>query len=133
MLLSRFASVGLFNTALSLGVIMLLDRKFGAGPQLANAAGYAVGLSSGFLFSRGFVFRSAAAVTNTAPRYLLTVLLGFALNQLVLLEVRRALTGLPFDHLLAQVCAMASYTVSVFLACRFWVFRAPIDPVVAAA
>jgi putative flippase GtrA len=133
MLLSRFASVGLFNTAISLSVIMLLDRGLGANPQLANAAGYAVGVLSGFLLSRGFVFRSAAARRTTAPKYLLTVLAGFCLNQLVLAQASRVLGGGTLEHLAAQLCAIGSYTISVFIACRFWVFRTPIDPVIAAA
>jgi putative flippase GtrA len=133
MLASRFLSVGLFNTLLSLAIIMGLDRGLGANPQAANAAGYAVGIASGFVLSRRFVFRSAASSRATAPKYILTVLCGFLLNQLVLMQARPLLAGLPFDHLLAQLCAMASYTLSVFTVCRFWVFRTPIDPVIAAA
>ena len=133
MLLSRFASVGLLNTLISLGVIMALDRGLGADPQIANAAGYAVGIASGFLLSRKFVFRSAAGPSATAPKYLLTVLAGFCLNQLVLAEARRVLGAGTLEHLLAQLCAMGSYTVSVFLVCRYWVFRTPIDPVIATA
>ena len=133
MLLSRFASVGLFNTVLSLAVIMGLENGVSVNPQAANAAGYAVGIASGFVLSRRFVFRSRTRSRATAPKYLLTVAAGFGLNQLVLLEARRWLAGLPFDHLLPQLCAMASYTVSVFCACRFWVFRTPVDPVIATA
>ena len=133
MLASRFLTVGLFNTVLSLSVIMGLDRGLGANPQAANAAGYAVGIMSGFVLSRRFVFKSRASSRATAPKYMATVLCGFLLNQLVLMQARAVLAGLPFDHLIAQLCAMASYTVSVFLACRFWVFRTPIDPVIATA
>ena len=39
----------------------------------------------------------------------------------------------PMNHLVAQVCGMASYTLSVFPICRYWVFRAPIDPLIATA
>jgi putative flippase GtrA len=133
LLLSRFVSVGLFNTALSLAVIMGLDRGLHVNPQVANAGGYAVGVASGFVLSRSFVFRSSRGSRDTAPRYFAVVLAGFCLNQLVLLAARQALKGLPFDHLIAQLCAMASYTISVFIACRFWVFRSPIDPVIATA
>ena len=133
MLLSRFASVGLFNTLLSLTIIMTFDRGFGANPQIANAAGYAVGISSGFLLSRKFVFRSAAGSRATAPKYLQTVVAGFCLTQLLRAEARRVLGAGALEHLLAQVCAMGSYTVSVFLVCRYWVFRTPIDPVIATA
>ena len=133
MLLSRYFSVGLFNTALSLAIIMGLDRGLHADPQLANLGGYAVGIMSGFLLSRRFVFKSRSSSRATAPKYLLTVLAGFCLNQLALFEARRLFAALPFDHLIAQLCGMAIYTVSVFLTCRFWVFKAPIDPVIAAA
>ncbi|WP_174300183.1 GtrA family protein [Caulobacter sp. S45] len=133
MLLSRFASVGLLNTLISLSIIMALDRGLRANPQVANAAGYAVGIASGFLLSRRFVFRSAAGSRATAPKYLLTVLAGFCLNQLVLAEAGRLLGAGTLEHLLAQLCAMGSYTVSVFLVCRYWVFRTPIDPVIATA
>ena len=133
MLLSRLASVGLFNTLLSLTIIMALDRGLRVNPQFANAAGYAVGVASGFLLSRKFVFRSAAGSRATAPKYLLTVLAGFCLNQLVLAEARRVLGAGTLEHLAAQLCAMGSYTVSVFLVCRYWVFRVPIDPVIATA
>ena len=133
MLVSRYLSVGLLNTVISLGIIMGLDRGLGADPQLANLAGYAVGIMSGFVLSRRFVFRSGASPRATAPKYLLTVLAGFCLNQLVLFEARRVLAGVPSDHLLAQLCGMASYTVSVFLVCRFWVFKTPFDPVIATA
>ena len=79
------------------------------------------------------VFSSAAAPQATAPKYLLTVLAGLCLNQLVLVEARRVLGAGTLEHLSAQLCAMGSYTVSVFLVCRYWVFRAPIDPVIATA
>ena len=133
MLLSRFGAVGLLNTLLSLSVMMGLEAALGTTPALANAAGYAVGLTSGFLLSRRFVFRSAAASRTTAPRYLLTVLGGFCLNQAVLAEAGARLGAGGWAHLAAQLFAMASYTVSVFLVCRFWVFRAPLDPVIATA
>ena len=132
-LLSRFGAVGLLNTAISLSVITVLDRAFGAAPALANAAGYAVGLMSGFVLSRRFVFRSAAAPRATAPRYLLTVAAGFCLNQIVLAQALNLLGPGALNHLAAQLCAMGSYTVSVFLVCRYWVFRASIDPVIATA
>ena len=125
--------MGLLNTAISLSIIMALEQGLGTAPALANAAGFAVGITSGFVLSRRFVFRSAAGPRATAPRYLLTVSAGFCLNQLVLAQATTLLGGGGVNHLAAQVCGMASYTVSVFLVCRYWVFRAPIDPVIATA
>ena len=132
-LLARFGSVGLLNTAISLSVMMGLEMGFGTLPALANLAGYAVGLMSGFLLSRRFVFRSTGSSRSTVPRYLLTVAGGFCLNQLVLALALDVLGAGALNHAVAQLCAMASYTLSTFFVCRFWVFRTPIDPVVATA
>ncbi len=133
LLLSRFGVVGLLNTALSLSVIMGLEWGLGTAPALANAAGYGVGITSGFVLSRRFVFRSATAARSTAPRYLMAVVGGFCVNQAVLAEMHALLGAGALNHLAAQVCAMGSYTLTVFPVCRYWVFRAPIDPVIATA
>ena len=132
-LLARFGSVGLLNTAISLSVMMGLEMSLGTAPALANLAGYAVGLMSGFLLSRRFVFRSIANPRATIPRYLLTVAGGFCLNQLVLAAALTVLGAGSLQHMAAQLCGMASYTLSTFFICRFWVFRTPIDPVIATA
>lgn len=132
-LLSRYGAVGLLNTGVSLSIIMVLDRAFGASPAMANAAGFAVGIMCNFVLSRRFVFRSSSATRTTAPKYLVAVAAGFCLNQIALAEVRALLGDGTLNHLIAQVCGMASYTLSVFTLCRFWVFRAPIDPVIATA
>ena len=133
LLMTRYGVVGLLNTAISLTVIMSLEWALGTAPALANAAGYGVGLISAFVLSRRYVFKSASGSRTTAPRYLLTVAMGFCLNQLVLAAAGRMLGGGALNHLIAQVCGMVSYTVSVFVVCRYWVFRAPIDPAIATA
>ena len=130
-LLSRFGVVGLLNTATCLAVIMAVEEGLGLNLQLANACGFAVGICVSFVLSRRFVFRSTASARSTVPRYLATVLAGFCLNQLVLAEAHAILGPGALNHLAAQLCGMASYTASVFLACRYWVFRAPVDPVIA--
>jgi putative flippase GtrA len=131
MQLSRFGLVGALNTVVGLTIITGLDLGLHAPPTLANAAGFAAGMLCGFLLNRRFVFRSQARARVTGPKYLLTVASGFALNQAVL---RVALMGLgagATQHFCAQLAGMGVYTVSVFLACRLWVFREP--PVTIAA
>jgi putative flippase GtrA len=121
--LSRYGAAGLVNTAFGYATIEALYRGLGAPPALANAAGFAVGTTTGFVLSRGFVFRSDAPRRETAPRYLLTAAMGFALNQAVLALMLGLLGRAGLGHEIAQLCAMASYTVFVFVTCRLWVFR----------
>jgi len=122
-LVARFGLAGLVNTGIGFTVIASLDVGLHMSPPLANAAGYLVGMGVGFVLNRRFVFKSQSSARATAPRYIATVIAAFVLNQLILRGVGAALGPGTLPHLAAQLTAMAAYTLSVFLACRFWVFR----------
>jgi putative flippase GtrA len=123
-LVSRFGLAGLINTGVGFAVIAGLDVGLHVAPALANAAGYLVGMGIGFVLNRRFVFKSKISARATAPRYIAVVLAAFALNQLILRGVGASLGQGALPHLCAQLCGMAAYTLAVFVACRFWVFRA---------
>jgi putative flippase GtrA len=125
--IARFGLAGLVNTAVGFVVIALLDPVLGLPPPLANAAGYAVGVSVGFVLNRGFVFRSRTGLPASGLRYLIAALGAFVLNQLVLHVAGVALGGGPIRHLAAQLIAMAAYSVALFFLCRLWVFRPAAD------
>jgi putative flippase GtrA len=122
-LLARFGLVGLINTAVGLSIIAALDLGLRVPPALANAAGYLVGICVSFVLSRRFVFRSRAAFRSSGPRYLIVVISGFGLNQLVLRLAGQALGGGEWERLAAQLAGMTTYTVFVFVASRWWVFH----------
>jgi putative flippase GtrA len=122
-LIARFGLVGLANTVLGFGVIAGLDVGLHVAPALANAAGYGVGVLSGFLLNRSFVFRSQGGYRSTGAKYFLMVILAFALNQAVLFAAGRVLGPGSWQHLLAQLCGMGTYTVVTFILCKVWVFR----------
>jgi putative flippase GtrA len=111
------------NTGIGFTVIAALDVGLHLSPPLANAAGYLVGMGVGFILNRRFVFRSETSARATAPRYIVVVLAAFALNQLILRALGASLGAGALPHLTAQLAGMAAYTLSVFLACRLWVFR----------
>jgi len=123
-LVARFGLAGVVNTAIGFAVIAGLDVGLHVSPPLANAAGYLVGMGSGFVLNRWFVFKSHVAARATAPRYIAVVIAAFALNQLILRAVGASVGPGALPHLVAQLAGMAAYTLAVFLACRFWVFRA---------
>jgi len=123
-LIARFGLAGLVNTGIGFAVIAGLDVGLHVSPSLANAAGYLVGMGVGFVLNRRFVFKSQTSARATAPRYIAVVLAAFALNQLILRLAGASLGQGALPHLAAQLCGMAVYTLAVFLACRFWVFRA---------
>lgn len=123
----RFGLAGLANTAIGFAVIVALDPGLGVHPALANAAGYAVGMAVGFVLNRGFVFRSRTGVAASGARYALAAFVAFALNQGVLRAAGLALGAGAIQHIAAQLAAMGSYSVALFLLCRLWVFR-PVAP-----
>jgi putative flippase GtrA len=127
LMIGRFGLAGLANTAVGLTMILLLDPVLGAPPALANAAGYAVGLSVGFLLNRGFVFRSRAGMAASGVRYALAALAAFALNQGALRVAGLVLGGGAVQHVAAQLAAMATWTLTLFTLCRLWVFRPAFD------
>lgn len=119
----RFGLVGVANTTLGLGITSALDLGLHISPQIANAIGYAAGMALSYAMSRAFVFRRAAGAELTAPKFVGALAVAFAVNQLVLLIMGRALGPSQLMHFAAQVLAMASYTVVNFVLCRLWVFR----------
>jgi putative flippase GtrA len=122
-LIARFGLAGLINTGIGFAVIAGLDVGLHVSPALANAAGYLVGMGVGFVLNRRFVFKSQTSARATAPRYIAVVLAAFALNQLILRLAGASLGPGALPHLSAQLAGMVVYTLAVFLACRFWVFR----------
>jgi putative flippase GtrA len=121
-LLARFGLAGLANTAVGFAVIAGLDLGLHVQPQLANAAGYVVGIGMGFALNRKFVFGSTGKARGEFARYLVVVAVAFLANQAVLLVAHAVLGDGKLDHLLAQFSGMATYTVLTFVLSRYFVF-----------
>jgi putative flippase GtrA len=123
--IARFGLAGLLNGAASFTVIGILDLGLHVAPELANAAGYMIGVLISYTLSKSFVFRSTERPAATGPRYALVVLAAFLLNQAVLRLALMVLGTGATQHAIAQLCGMSTYTVFSFLACQLWVFRRP--------
>lgn len=117
--LITFALVGVVNTVLCLAVIWGAGR-LGAGPYVANAIGYAVGLTNSFVLNRTFTFRQAPARPGMPFRFLI----AFAVAYVVNLGVLTVGLGIDPDHaFLWQLPAMVAYTLTFFALSKWFVFR----------
>jgi putative flippase GtrA len=123
-LLARYGAAGLVNTGVGFAVVILLDPVLGVAPALANAAGYAVGMAVGFVLNRFYVFRRGGPLPEVGARYAIVVAAAFTLNQGVLWQAGRVLGGGSMQHLAAQLAAIATYSIALFVLCQIWVFRA---------
>jgi len=119
----RFAIVGVANTAVGFGVIMILQFGLRAPPHLANAGGYAVGFILSFTLNRRFTFADQGRLGPAAGRFSLAALVAFAVNQTVLALATRWFGHAGPAPVLAQAAAAVSYTLTLFILCRLWVFR----------
>ena len=120
---ARFALVGVANTAVGFGVIMVLQFGLRAPPHLANAGGYAVGFVLSFTLNRRFTFADQGRLGPTAARFAIAALASFALNQAMLSLATRWLGHDGPAPVLAQAAAAVTYTLALFILCRLWVFR----------
>lgn len=118
---SRFGTVGLLNTFLTLAVIYALKLFAGAGDVAANALGYAVGMTVGFALNRSWTFSHQGSRASASVRYLATVAISYAMNLLVVMVAIRAF---GVNGYVAQLLGIAPYTITSFLLCKYWVFRA---------
>lgn len=119
---TKFCAVGLANTLIGYGTILLASFVLGLNAYAANVCGYAVGLLVSFLLNRRFTFESRQAALPALAKFLLAFLPSYGLNLVVLYII---LQHLQFPEALAQALAIGTYTVTFFVLCCVFVFRAP--------
>jgi putative flippase GtrA len=118
--LGRFLGVGVANTLIGLGVIYACKRLLGFGDVLANASGYAVGLTIGFMLNRHWTFGHTGNVRVAALRFLAVFGVAYSVNLLcVLLAIRAA----GIDDYVSQAIGILPYTAIFYLGSRLYAFR----------
>ncbi len=119
--LLKFLLVGLANTGVGLLCIWGAMWFLQLNEVVANFFGYAIGLVFSFTLNRFWTFTHSEAVSRSFPRWLVAATLAYVVNLAIVLVVLR-LTEI--DPYLAQPLGIGPYTAIMFLACRFYVFRA---------
>ena len=119
----RFGLVGLVNTAVGYAVV-LAALAAGFGDVASNALGYAVGMLFAFVLNRNWAFAAGQSTPSASrPRQLALYSAAFAVCYGINLVVLWALRiGGAIPSPIAQLAAMATYTVCFFFLCRGVVF-----------
>lgn len=115
----RYLGVGLVNTVMGYGVILLLQLGWGVHPVLANASGYGIGMAVSYVLNRRYTFRSRRNHSASMPIFVAATLLCYLLN-LICLQFTLGIMHWPAA--IAQAAAVLAYTVSFYFANRYWVF-----------
>jgi putative flippase GtrA len=116
---SRYIIAGVVNTATGYGIFWALLKSTSLGPEIANSIGYAIALGVAFILNRVFVFEGARIFAAAATRFVIAFAIAFLLNQAVLFILFRLLSVRPE---IAQIFAMATYTVTFYLLNKHFVF-----------
>ena len=81
----RFCAVGVLNPLVGLPSFFALMRFGGVQYVVANAVGYAVGITISFLLNRSWTFYHKGPLLRSAARWTLVVAIAYAANAFVLI------------------------------------------------
>ena len=118
--LLRYLVVGVLNTLLGFGLVLLLQEAMGFSPFTANVAGYAAGLVCSYFLNRRFTFKSQRRHRDALPSFAAAAAVSFGVN-LGVLAVSLKLLHLP--PVFAQTLAAVSFTGCFYVLSRLFVFR----------
>lgn len=116
----KYILSGLINTAVGYSVFWVLLKHFDLSAEYANAAGYGSALVVAFALNKIFVFNQSTFTHSMIPRFIFAFTASFLINQIILIITHRAI-GLPVE--IAQVIAMATYTIIFYLLNKRFVFN----------
>jgi putative flippase GtrA len=99
------------------GIIFFFD----ANPLIANAIGYSIGLIVSFSLNRFWTFKDTQDVVKVFPSYFLVAAIAYLVNLCAVLLGTYHLGIGPYS---VQFFGVSTYTVTMFLGCRYFVFKA---------
>ena len=120
--LGRFLTVGMVNMLVGLLVIYACKWFFQAGDVMANATGYAVGLCTSFALNSRWTFGYRGPQLQAMVKFLAVAGVAYAMN---LATVLLAIHWAGVNDYLAQALGIPPYTLTTYLASKFFVFRRP--------
>jgi len=115
-----FGTVGIINTALTLGIIYALVEFLGVWYVAGNALGYAAGFINSFVMNKLWTFKSRGPVARESFLFAAVFAACYAVQLGTLLALRKLFA---MDTFLSQVISMAPYTALNFLGNRNITFR----------
>lgn len=117
--LGCFLVVGGASTLLQFLLLVLFHEIFAVPPVMASACAFALSAVANYWLNYHWTFASGAAHLTTAPKFVITALLGLTINTVTF---ALALRLLP-HYFLAQVVAVGVTVVVNFAIHKLWIYR----------
>lgn len=118
-----FGGVGVINTIVGLGIILLLTEVAGVHYMLANFIGYAAGLCLGFWLHKSVTFKATSGQSDTRQQMIRFIAVFVIAYTVQLVFLRFAVGEWGWHNALSQVLACGIYVVLSFGGSRYGVFR----------
>lgn len=115
----KYGLVGVVNTIIGYGIFLICYEWINFSPESANAIGYAFGLCAAFILNKKFVFKKGKISFSLVVRFLLAFIIAFFFNQITLIAL---ITHSSIWVEIAQIFAMAIYTIMFYLLSKYFVF-----------
>ena len=116
---AKYLVVGGFSNSLAYGLYIAITLV-GVSPIAGMSMVYVVASVATFAANRGWTFQSDASLSGSALRYIISQMLGYGTN-LILLFWLHYLLGVP--HQAAQLIGIGVAGVELFLLNRYYVFN----------
>jgi len=114
-----FGIVGAVSTFIHFASLFLLVEYFAIPPVTANFFAFLASLLGSFGLNHRYTFRSRLHWKKTLPKYIITILIGFFLNQSIMwISVEKAGISYLYGFLFVTIAV----PVSNFLLHKFWTF-----------
>ena len=117
----KFSIVGILNTFIGLGTILILYNIYSVNYVLANVVGYILGLINSFIWNKKWTFKSKGPFSKEIIPFLITFIISYFAN---LVSVIFIVEVLKINPNISQVISMGIYTAVNFILNRKWTFSA---------
>jgi putative flippase GtrA len=119
---ARYGVVGIANTIVGLGCILVGKAVLALPDLTANALGYSVGLLQSYLLNRSWTFGHSQNSWTSLWRFLAVAACGYVVNLCCMLV---AIDRLGMNSYLGQLLGMGAYVIFVFFGSRNFAFGLP--------
>ncbi|MDY6934888.1 MAG: GtrA family protein [Spirochaetota bacterium] len=116
----KYCIVGVSNTIVGLGTILILYNIFKVDYRLSNIIGYTLGLINSFILNKMWTFRSKSVFYKEIIPFFLFFLVSYIIN---LGAVVFCVEILLINKNISQLIGMVFYTSTNFIGNRLWTFK----------
>lgn len=117
--IARFGLVGIAATLVHAAILSLLIEWLALPVQLANISAFVVAFLVSYLGHHRWTFASDAGHKEAASKFLLTAIIGFIANVMIMELV---VVQLGYHYLIGFLCVVFSVPPATYVISRLWIF-----------